>query len=156
MFNLIQKFIIRRSFKIKINKFVSDTKVQPEGIPKGRVVGLTFFILKTNKIVAQVQNDNRFHIALHTDDLLISYCHPNWRIIERKLKDGINIFEKFTQKNGFKFSTSKTYILNFTKLSITPPLELRFGNDRIQKCETVKYLGLVFDSKLDWKAHIQQ
>ena len=47
-------------------------------------------------------------------------------------------------------------MLHFTKLSIPPPIELRLGNIRIQKSETVKYLGLVFDSKLDWKAHIQQ
>ena len=64
--------------------------------------------------------------------------------------------KKFAQKNSFKFSTSKMSMLHFTKLSILPPIELRLGNIRIQKSETVKYLGLVFDSKLDWKAHIQQ
>ena len=37
-----------------------------------------------------------------------------------------------------------------------PPIELRLGNIRIQKSETVNYIGLVFDIKLDWKAHIRQ
>ena len=46
-------------------------------------------------------------------------------------------------------------MLHFTKLSIPPPIELRLGNTRIKKSETVKYLGLVFDSKLEWKARIQ-
>ena len=68
----------------------------------------------------------------------------------------MNIVEKLAQKNGFRHSTSKTSMPHFTKLSIPPPIELRLGNIRIQKYETVKYLGLVFDSKLDWKAHVQQ
>ena len=35
-------------------------------------------------------------------------------------------------------------------------MELRLNNIEIQKSETVKKLGLVFDLKLDWKAHRQQ
>ena len=89
------------------------------------------------------------------DDLQISYRHPNLKVVQRKLQESINIVEKFVQNNGFKFSRSKTSMLHFTKLSIPPPIELRLGNIRIQMSETVKYLGLVFDSKLDWKAHIQ-
>ena len=46
-------------------------------------------------------------------------------------------------------------MLHFIKLSIPPPIEVRLGNTRIQKSETLKYLGLVFDSKLNCKAHIQ-
>ena len=90
------------------------------------------------------------------DDLQISYRHPNWRIVVRTLQDSINIVKKFAQKNDFKFSTSKTSMLHFTKLSIPLPMELRLGNIRIKKSETVKYLDLVFDSKLDWKAQIQK
>ena len=47
-------------------------------------------------------------------------------------------------------------MLHFTKLLFPPQNELRLGNTRIQKSETVKYLGLVFDSEPDWKADIQQ
>ena len=47
-------------------------------------------------------------------------------------------------------------MLHITKLSISPPIELRIGDILIQKSGAVKYLGLVFDSKFDWKAHIQQ
>ena len=101
-------------------------------------------------------NDNRFQISLYINGLQISYRHPVWKVVQRKLQDSINIVEKVTQKNSFEFSTSKTSMLNFTKISTPPPIELRLSNIRIRKSETVKYPGLVFDSKLDWKAHIQQ
>ena len=89
------------------------------------------------------------------DDLQISYRRPDWKVVKRNLQDSINFIEKIAQKNGFKFSTSKTSMLDLKKISIPPPIELRLGKIRIQKSETVKYLGLVFDSKLDWKAHLQ-
>ena len=156
MFNFIQNFLKPRSFKVKVNEILSDTKVQTEGIPQGRVDSRTFFTLKINIIVAQLPNDNRFQISLYMDDLNISYRHPNWSVVERKLQDCINIAENFTQMKGFKFSTSKTSMLHITKLSIPPAIELRIGKIRIQKAETVKYLDVGFDSKLDWKSHIQQ
>ena len=90
------------------------------------------------------------------DDIQISHRHQTWKVVERKLQDSIDIDQKFAQKNGFKFSTSKISVLHFSKLSTPPPIDLRLGNVRIQKSETVKYLGVVFDSKLDWKAHIEQ
>ena len=101
-------------------------------------------------------DDNSFQISFDMDDLQITYRHPKWGAVERKLQDNIHIVKKLAQKNGFKFSTSKTSMLPLAKLLIPVPKELRLGNIRIQKSETVKYLGLVFDSKLNCKAHIQQ
>ena len=82
------------------------------------------------------------------DELQMSYRHPIWKVVESMLQDSINIVENFAQKNGFKLSTSKTSMVHFTKMSIPPPIELRIGNIRIQKSETVKYLGLAFDLKI--------
>ena len=155
MFNFIQNFLEIRSFKDKVNEILSDSKILTEGIPQRRVVSPIFPILKTNKIVGQLSNDNRFLMLLYMDDLHISYRHPKWRVVERKLQNSIKIVGKIAQKNGFKFSTSKTYMLHFTKLSILPPIELLLGNIGIQKFETVKYLGLALDSELDWESHIQ-
>ena len=68
----------------------------------------------------------------------MSYCYPDWRIVEKKLQDSIHIVEKLAQKNGFKLSTSKSPMLHFTKLSSPPPIEVRRGNVKIQKSETAK------------------
>ena len=89
-------------------------------------------------------------------DIQTCYPRPVWKIVERRLQDSIDVVEKFVQKNGFKFFTSKTSMLHFTRLSSPPQIELRIGNIRNQKSLTMKYLGLVLDSQLDWKSHIQQ
>ena len=147
VFKFIQKFFTPRSFKVEVNEILSDTKVHTEGIPRGSVVSPTFFILKIKKIIAKMPNDNRFQISLYMDDLKISYRHSNWKVVQRKLQDSKNIVKKFAQKNGFDF---------YEKLSIPAPIELRLRKIKIEKFETVNYLGPVFDSKHDWKAYIQQ
>ena len=149
MLSFIQKFLNPRFFRVKVNEILSETKIQTEAIPQGNVVTPSFCILRINKIAAQLPNDNRFRISLHMDDLQVSYRHPYWTTVERKLNDSIDIVEKFAQKNGPKFSTSKTCMLNLTKLLTSPQVEFRLGKIRIKKSEAVKYLGLIFDSKPD-------
>ena len=156
MLNFIQNFLRTRSFKVEVNEILSDTKIQTEGISQGNIVSPIFSILKINEFLVQLPNENRFQISLYKDDLQISYRHPGWRTVERRLQDRIAIVEKFAQKNGFKFNTSKTFMLHFIKLSSRPRIELRLDNIRIQNSVAIKYLGSVFDSKLVWKAHIQQ
>ena len=155
-FIFIQNFLKLRSFKVKVNEILSDTKVQTWGISQGSIVSPLFFMLEINKFVAELPIYIRFQIPLYMDDLQISYRHPNWKVVERKLQSSINVVEKFAWKNCFKFSVSKTSKLHFTELPLPPPIELRLGNVRVHKSETLKYLGFVFDSKLDWKARIQQ
>ena len=65
MFKIIQNFLKPRSFKVTVNEILSVTKVQTESIPQGSVVSPTFFILKMNKIVVELLNDNRSQISLH-------------------------------------------------------------------------------------------
>ena len=43
LFKFIQNFLKPRSFKVKVNEILYDTKVQTEGIPQGSVVSPTFF-----------------------------------------------------------------------------------------------------------------
>ena len=73
----------------------------------------------------------------------------DWRIDERRFQDSIDIVEKFAQKNSPMFSKIKISLQHITKMSDPPPIEIRLDNIRIQKSETIEYLVLVFDSKLD-------
>ena len=77
MFNFIQNSLKPRSYKVKVNGILSDTKIQTEGIHQGSVVGPKIFILKINKVVAKLLNDKRFQISLYMDDLQMSCRQPN-------------------------------------------------------------------------------
>ena len=69
MFFSIQNRLKFRSFKVKVNKILSGTKIQTEGTPLGSVLSPAFRILKINKLVAQLPYDIRYIISLNMVDL---------------------------------------------------------------------------------------
>ena len=82
----IQNFHKPRSFKVKVNKILSDRNVQTESIPQRSVVSPTFFLQKINKILAKLPDDNRFQTSLYMDDFQIPYRHSDWKVVQRKLR----------------------------------------------------------------------
>ena len=92
--SFIQNFLKPRSFKVKINKIQSDTKIHIENIPQGNVESPVIFIIYLNKIVAKLPNEKRIQISLYMDCLQISYCDPDWKTVERKFQERCDSVEK--------------------------------------------------------------
>jgi ribonuclease HI len=76
--------------------------------------------------------------------------------MERTLQMCLNSIQTWADENGFRFSRSKTVCMHFCKLTslhLDPELYL-YGN-QIPVVQETKFLGLIFDSKLNFKAHIK-
>ncbi|XP_044744603.1 uncharacterized protein LOC123306596 [Coccinella septempunctata] len=94
-------------------------------------------------------------ISIYADDLLI-YCrgHKGQTVI-KLLQDAINNLENWGKTTGFTFSTSKTKMMSFTKK--TPRIHhLELYGNPIENVTNHCFLGMIFDSKLTWKAHIER
>ena len=58
--------------------------------------------------------------------------------------------------NGFKFSKSKTVCMHFCQLrTLHPDPSLTMGGDPIKVVKEMRFLGLVFDTKLSFLPHIR-
>ena len=76
--------------------------------------------------------------------------------IERKLNICLEKLQKWSNENGFKFSKSKTVCMHFCqfhKLHLDPSLYL--DGEQIPVVKQYKFLGLIFDNKLNFIPHIQ-
>ena len=68
----------------------------------------------------------------------------------------INIVQKWLTENGFKFSTSKTVCIHFHQQYVfSPDHNILLGKRPIKVVREAKFLGVVFDTKLTFKNHIQ-
>jgi len=77
-------------------------------------------------------------------------------IIERKLQQ-TQVFqvEKWADLNGFKFSQDKTKVIHFChKCKLHLDLILYLNKQLISVTKEIKFLGVIFDNKLHFKAHI--
>ena len=81
--------------------------------------------------------------------------------IERHLQQQIIKLEKWTTENGFTISKSKTVAMHFIPPYIKqgtqdwkPDPVLKLAGHNIEVVKETKFLGLIWDSKLNFRAHI--
>lgn len=150
----IQNFLSDRTFQIRINSTFSDSFIQEEGVPQGSILSPLLFNIKINNIIKQVQP--QMDKSLYVDDFSLSAKGKTLAGIERQLQLCINKLETWSDENGFKFSIIKTECIHFHRKQnqlLEPRLNLY--NQPIKVVKQVKFLGLIFDSKLSFLPHLK-
>ena len=121
------------------------------GVPKGRILSVMLFILNNNSIADVIPSS--FEKSLFVDDFSITGYSRNLASIERQLQLCLNKIEKWADENCFKFSKTKTVCLHFcNKRKLNP--DPTIYNSQILVVSQTKFVGVIFDSKLNFKAHI--
>ena len=59
-----------------------------------------------------------------------------------------------SNKLSLKVSKTNFVIFNHNKIDIPENLTMKIGNENIERKNSVKFLGMIIDSKLEWKEHI--
>jgi hypothetical protein len=146
----IADFLANRQFRVRMETCLPDAYSQGMGVPQGSILSVSLFIFKINSIVKYLPDAVR--CSLYLDDFLSRYMPT----MERPLEICLNSIQTWADENGFRFSRSKTLCMHFCKLTslhLDPELYL-YGNQAPVVQET-KFLGLIFDSKLNVKAHMK-
>ena len=149
----IQNFLSNRVFRVRLGSIYSDIHGQEMGVPHGSILAVMLFILKINSIADVIPSC--FEKSLFVDDFSTTCSSINMASIERQLQLCLNMVEKWADENGFKFSKTKTVCMHFCnkrKLHLDPTLTIY--NSQIPVVSQTKFLGVIFDSKLNFKAHI--
>jgi ribonuclease HI len=151
----ITSFLTNRRFKVRIGNVLSNDFTQENGVPQGSVLSVTLFAIAINGITRCVQSP--VSSSLYVDDLAIFCKAARLSSATRQLQNTVARLARWAEKTGFSFSPTKTKCIHFSRhRSVFPDPEISLKNEIIPVCETVKFLGLVFDQKLNWKAHIAQ
>ena len=151
----IEKFLDNRIFHVRVGSTLSYGVYQEQGVPQGSILSVTLFAIKINSIVKCLTKDIK--ASLYVDDFQICFSGKNMSTIERQLQLCLNKLDTWSYENGFKFSTSKTVCVHFCRQHKDhPDPKLKLSGKDIPVVSQVKFLGLIFDSKLNFKPHILQ
>ena len=153
MIRFLKSFLSNRYLKVRVGSTVSSSYCQEEGVPQGSILSVTCFAVAINGILDAVCPPVRG--SLFVDDLAIYVTAYDALSACRYLQKAIDSISKWTAKRGFKFSTSKTVAVRFTRSrreEVVPNLLL--NDDILPYADEVKFLGLTFDKKLTWSSHI--
>lgn len=151
--HFIQKFLSHRTFQILIGNNKSKIYSQENGVPQGEILSVTLFLISINSISLFIPRHTSF--SLFADDLTIAVSSNTVQDCAIKLNETIFRLNNWCNKTGFKFSTTKTKGIHFTRKTkhiVIPPIIM--SNSPILFVDSHRYLGLIFDRKLTWKNHL--
>ena len=144
-----------RSFQVRIDNVYSRSFKLENGVPQGSVLSGTLFTLAINDIILQLPHGVQH--SLYMDDFAIYYSTSCLRHAERILNTAIKKIDSWASSVGFRFSIEKTQAVLFYKdlrWKKGEDITLRMRDHVIPIQQTVKFLGLIFDTHLNWKAHV--
>jgi len=99
----------------------------------------------------------RTNILLYADDTSIIVTSPNLENFETKVDKIFGDNNNWFKVNQLILNYNKTHYLQFNmKNSWDYDLKLNYQGNFVTRSSNTKFLGLIIDDSLTWKAHIDQ
>jgi len=154
MFKWIRNFLTDRVNIVKIGDNMSLPYSPENGTPQGSsiIISPILFLIMISDFpkLSQFTSD-----AFLADDCIIWRSGNNLIQILFHLQQDLDLISSWCCKLGFQMNTDKTIGIVFTKKQInTDLIKIKINNRTIPFKNTCKLLGVVFDSHLTWKHHV--
>ena len=92
--------------------------------------------------------------SLFADDSCIYKSGKNLDKILEVIQHNLDLLADWCERWGFRINTDKTVVVLFTHRIDKIEKILKINDKPLRVVKTVKFLGLIFDTKLTWNAHI--
>jgi len=142
-------YLNERQFETKFNGETSSSFHIHSGVPQGSILGPLLYVLYTSDLPASRETT----LGTFADNTAIFATHKDPTIASLNLQEHLHIIEKWLQKWKIKVNESKSSHITFTPRKGHCPA-VNINQTIIPQTEVVKYLGLHFDCRLNWKEHI--
>ena len=151
-FNLFSSYLSNRQQYVSLQGINSSTLRIEYGVPQGSVLGPLLFLLYINDLTNSINTTPR----LFADDTCIIANAPSATVLEQTLNREMTNLSMWINANKLTVNPSKSYALIISpNAKIDPPiLNISYNHSPVKVVNSVKYLGIVLDNKLQFKQHI--
>ena len=152
-------YLIGRYQTTQIGLYISDKENTLCGVPQGSVLGPLLFLVYVNDMHYA---SSKLMFYLFADDTNLLYAHKDLKMLESVVNaELLNVVEWLTV-NRLTLNIRKTNFMIFHPYQkrINHNIDIKIYDHRINKFvsldrkEYVKYLGVIIDSHLSWKFHV--
>ena len=150
---VIRSYLAGRVIEYKGKENI-EHRVVDRGVRQGSVLGSLLW-----NVGYDASLPTGVYLICYADDTLLIACGKQWSRTTRLMEAGIEAVVRKIKGLGLEIATHKTEATWFHGLprNKNPPESwIAVGEDRIRVGRHIKYLGLILDGRLDYKAHFAQ
>lgn len=153
--SLCESYFQARKIIVEIDDERSHEHVVTLGVGQGSILGPLFYLIYVNDIGKLQLTGN---LSLFADDTAIFYYGPTHEHNKIAIQRDMSVIEEYYRLNGLTSNRSKTQFIHFgnRRGNLNPVDSIQCNETVIFEANTVKYLGLVLDNRLNWKPHIDR
>lgn len=154
MYSWIKNFLEDRTIQVRVGGAISDVVFVDNGTPQGSVISPVLFNIMINDMFFDLGHGSGR--SLYADDGVIWVKGRNIPFATGRMQRELNVVEGWAMKWGFRISVAKSKFVVFSRSRNKWNGSLTLYGSSIEKVENFKYLGVWFDSKLNWNIHISK
>lgn len=127
------------------------------GCPQGGVLSPLLWCLLIDQLLVKLKEHSYIKVQAFADDIIIMVIGISGSTVSQLTQIGLNVISKWCGNQGLKISTEKTIAVKFTlcRKEADKTMVLKLSNGPIKYSNHMKYLGVILDSKLNFKAHLE-
>ena len=104
-----------------------------------------------NDLSDSVKNSS---ISQFADDAAIWKSGGSLKFLQKKIQEDLDNISKWCLQWGFLISPTKTVCVVFSRKKNVSNIVLKLAKHTLEVVKEIKFLGIIFDSKLTWEKHI--
>jgi ribonuclease HI len=151
--NLIHNMLAERTIVMTVGR--DSNPIQRKiykGLPQGSVISPILFNIYCSQINSVVQSDCK--ILQYADDIVLYSSHNSLNIASNNLGISVASVNDWLLSRGVCLSPTKCQTVVFTKRRKFAGVNITINDISIPYVKEVKFLGMILDSKLSWRHHI--
>jgi Reverse transcriptase (RNA-dependent DNA polymerase) len=147
--NILRSFLISRTFYVKIDNAISNTRQIEAGVPQGSCLSPHLFAVYINDIPMHPNAK----IALFADDTIFYSSSKTFSTATKYLQAQIDLSIPWFMQWKITINATKTKAIRFSHRPTRDSERIHFGGTTLKWSRTAKYLGITIDEKLKFNIH---
>lgn len=152
---LVKSYLNSRLQKVHVNGTQSKGSFLQIGVPQGSILGPFLFLIYINDLPAVVQN--LCEIVLFADDTSLIFKLNRINPDYNKVNSTLSLVQRWFNANNLVLNVNKTKCVKFVLQNVRSTQNnfvININNEKLDVVNETTFLGLVIDSKLQWKPQI--
>ena len=145
-------YLTNRSQYVLFNGQKSDIRDVTCGVPQGSILGPLLFILYINDLAGVSE---KLFCVLFADDTNVFLNDKDINKLFQNIEFELSKLYNWLLVNKLTLNLAKTHFMVFHKSKHKwYNIDIKINNVRIEQVKHTKFLGVIFDDRLDWSNHI--